>query len=320
MTDAAFSITKAAITVTVAGTASSSTYTGEAQTGTVAYELSSSDALYDASKVQFSGDATVSGTTVGDYPYGLAAADFAYDDANIDATFNVTDAAFSITPASITIAVIGYTGTYDGAAHEPTVTVDPYDATVLWSTDGGTNWSATVPSVTGVTNVSVVAKAEKANYTTVTSEVAALTVTAKALTIKADDIIVPVHTSTNAIPFTFSYSGFVEGETNTVLAAQPTATAVGYSADSLTNTTYEIVPSGAVASNYEIVYENGTLTVGPAEAPTMLATVSIAVDGMLKRHLSTETVETLLRKELMPEATNGEKKSPFDFIRGMKHD
>ena len=49
--------------------------------------------------------------------------------------------------------------------------------------------------------------------------------------------------------------------------------------------------------------------------------ISIAVDGMLKRHLSTETVETLLRKELMPAETNGSrKKNPLDFIRGKKND
>ncbi len=49
--------------------------------------------------------------------------------------------------------------------------------------------------------------------------------------------------------------------------------------------------------------------------------ISIAVDGMLKRHLSTETVETLLRKELMPSETNGSRKmNPLDLFRGKKHD
>ena len=49
--------------------------------------------------------------------------------------------------------------------------------------------------------------------------------------------------------------------------------------------------------------------------------ISIAVDGMLKRHLSTETVETLLRKELMPTETNGSRKrNPLDLLRGIKHD
>lgn len=49
--------------------------------------------------------------------------------------------------------------------------------------------------------------------------------------------------------------------------------------------------------------------------------ISVAVDGMLKRHLSTETVETLLRRELMPEETDGNRKiRPLDLLRGKKHE
>jgi len=43
--------------------------------------------------------------------------------------------------------------------------------------------------------------------------------------------------------------------------------------------------------------------------------ISVAVDGMLKRHLSTETVETLLRKELVPDADGQGKKSLLDKFR-----
>ena len=112
--DGELEVTKAAITITVAGTGSTATYTGAEQTGTVAYTLASNDALYDESKVVFSGDATVSGTNVGDYPYGLADADFSYNDANIDATFQVTDADFSITAATATIPTALANLTYDG--------------------------------------------------------------------------------------------------------------------------------------------------------------------------------------------------------------
>ena len=49
--------------------------------------------------------------------------------------------------------------------------------------------------------------------------------------------------------------------------------------------------------------------------------ISVAVDGMLKRHLSTQTVETLLRKELVPDAAdNTHKKNPLELIRGKKHE
>ena len=48
--------------------------------------------------------------------------------------------------------------------------------------------------------------------------------------------------------------------------------------------------------------------------------ISIAVDGMLKRHLSTETVEALLRKELMSEAADGNRKlNLLEIIRGKKN-
>lgn len=47
--------------------------------------------------------------------------------------------------------------------------------------------------------------------------------------------------------------------------------------------------------------------------------ISVAVDGMLKRHLSTETVETLLRKELVPDVTETRRKNPLDLIRGKKN-
>lgn len=48
--------------------------------------------------------------------------------------------------------------------------------------------------------------------------------------------------------------------------------------------------------------------------------ISIAVDGMLKRHLSAETVETLLRKELViDDADVKHKKNPLDLLRGKKN-
>lgn len=49
--------------------------------------------------------------------------------------------------------------------------------------------------------------------------------------------------------------------------------------------------------------------------------ISVAVDGMLKRHLSAETVETLLRKELIPVESNPSRKlKPLELIRGKKHE
>ena len=48
-------------------------------------------------------------------------------------------------------------------------------------------------------------------------------------------------------------------------------------------------------------------------------TISVAVDGMLKRHLSVETLDKLLRNELMP-GEEPKKRSPLKavFSRGTK--
>ncbi|MGN1002282.1 MAG: diadenylate cyclase CdaA [Oscillospiraceae bacterium] len=48
--------------------------------------------------------------------------------------------------------------------------------------------------------------------------------------------------------------------------------------------------------------------------------ISVAVDGMLKRHLSAETVETLLRKELVTEDAGAKRRrNPLDLLRGKKN-
>ena len=47
--------------------------------------------------------------------------------------------------------------------------------------------------------------------------------------------------------------------------------------------------------------------------------ISVAVDGMLKRHLSAETVETLLRKELIPDVEGSRRLNLLDMFRGKKN-
>jgi len=47
--------------------------------------------------------------------------------------------------------------------------------------------------------------------------------------------------------------------------------------------------------------------------------ISVAVDGMLKRHLSAETVETLLRKELVPDVEGSGRRNVLDIFRGKKN-
>ena len=87
-----------------------------------------------------------------------------------------------------------------------------------------------------------------------------LTITAKSYTIKQGD----------AIPtFEAEYSGFKNDETSQVLAKQPAITTTATSASA--PGTYDIVVSGADATNYDITYVKGTLTITQADPVTVTA-------------------------------------------------
>lgn len=92
-----------------------------------------------------------------------------------------------------------------------------------------------------------------------------LTVNKAPLTIKADDQAKPQGDPNPAL--TVTYSGFVNGETSSVLTTAPTVTTTAVTASPAG--TYPIVPSGAAATNYAITYVNGTLTVTPRQNQTI---------------------------------------------------
>ena len=88
-----------------------------------------------------------------------------------------------------------------------------------------------------------------------------LTITKALLTVTADN---KEMTQGQPVPtLTVSYSGFKNGETESVLTTKPTATTT---ASSLSEPgTYPITISGGVAQNYELSYKSGTLTVTQAD-------------------------------------------------------
>ena len=89
---------------------------------------------------------------------------------------------------------------------------------------------------------------------------APLTVTAKSYTIKQGD----------ALPtFEAEYSGFKNNETKAVLTTQPTIKTTATSASA--PGTYDIIVSGANATNYDITYVKGTLTITAADPVTVTA-------------------------------------------------
>lgn len=110
-----------------------------------------------------------------------------------------------------------------------------------------------------------------------------LTVSPAPLTITADNKVKQAGAANP--PLTASYSGFVNGETNTVLTAQPSLSTPATAGSPAA--VYQIVVSGATAANYNISHVNGTLTVqnvpltitqqpvGQAVAPLRSALLSV---------------------------------------------
>jgi len=102
-----------------------------------------------------------------------------------------------------------------------------------------------------------------------------LTVTAAPLTIKAQSYTIKQN---EALPqFAVSYSGFKNGETESVLSVKPTIT-TNAPADKAPGT-YTITVSGATASNYTISYVAGTLTITEADPITITAQNASMVYG-----------------------------------------
>jgi hypothetical protein len=92
-----------------------------------------------------------------------------------------------------------------------------------------------------------------------------LTVNKAALSITADDKTRKVGQANPT--FTFTYTGFVKGENNSVLITQPTASTTATNGSQAGR--YDITVSGAAAANYDITYVNGTLTVDPLAIQTI---------------------------------------------------
>ncbi|HYC29918.1 MAG TPA: MBG domain-containing protein, partial [Chitinophagaceae bacterium] len=92
-----------------------------------------------------------------------------------------------------------------------------------------------------------------------------LTVSKATLTITADDLSKPEGDPNP--PLTVTYTGFAYGETPAVLTTPVTITTTAVTSSPPGQ--YPIVPSGATAANYNIVFVNGTLTVSPRQTQTI---------------------------------------------------
>ena len=240
-----FTITKKPLTITA--TAGQTKVYGSADPASYTYTLSAALVTGDV----LTGALTrAAGESVGTY----AISQGTLTNANYDITYIGDN--FTITKKALIITADNKTKVYGSA--NPTLS---YSYTGLVNGDVATS-TLPIVATTVVTNSSVgnysitLSGASDANYTI--SYVSGTLIVIKAtLTITAENQT-KVEGDPNPV-FTFSYSGFVAGESPSNLTTIPTTTCsanVNSSAG-----TYLILVTGAAATNYTFVYQNGTLTI-----------------------------------------------------------
>ena len=252
------------------------TYNGSAQTPTVTVMdrtttlVSGTDYTVAYSNNINAGTATVTITGQGNYT-GTKSANF---------TINPKNA------SNLTINAISAV-TYNGSAQTPAVTVRDGSTTLTNGThytvaySNNTNAGTATVTITGMGNYT---STKNANFTI---NKAPLTITAKSYTITEGD---PLPS------FECTYSGFQNGETESVLTTLPTITCDA--TDSETAGEYDITPSGAAATNYSFNYVSGTLTVNAAESVTIAMKTGGGVARSMIAYSSKYALDFTSRPEL----------------------
>jgi len=131
------------------------------------------------------------------------------------------------------------------------ISSDPLVATISGST----------VTIVGAGSTTITAsQAGNATYNAASDELQVLTVNKVSLTVTADNKS-RFYGQGNPV-FTLSYSGFVFGETASILDLLPTGSTSANTSSSVG--VYDIVPSGGSDNNYSFTFVNGTLTINKA--------------------------------------------------------
>ncbi|MDT3403698.1 MBG domain-containing protein [Mucilaginibacter terrae] len=173
-------------------------------------------------------------------------------------SFTYVAGILTVTKAPLRIAAQGKTRAYGEDNPELTLTytgfVNGEDEDIL-TTKPTVSTTANVRSAVG--RYPITPRGATATNYTITYGNGTLVIGKADLTITANNITRLYGATSPAL--TVSYDGFANGETVTVLTRRPTLTSPGTSTSPAG--TYAITPSGATAVNYNLIYQDGTLTI-----------------------------------------------------------
>jgi hypothetical protein len=168
---------------------------------------------------------------------------------------------FTVGKANLAIAADNKARTYGGVNPALTYTTNGFvngDSRADLQTLPVITCAATATSPTGEYNI-VISGAADANYSFIYQN-AKLTVNKAPLTVKANNINRAYGVANPTL--TLSYTGFQNGETASVLSELPVAVTNARTTSNVGS--YDIFVGGGSATNYELAYQNGTLTIGKA--------------------------------------------------------
>ncbi|RFS20532.1 hypothetical protein DVR12_18370 [Chitinophaga silvatica] len=194
---------------------------------------------------------------------------------------------YEFTPNSQSISTINpVTKVYGDIPFEPGATAtsnltveyassDDDIATAIQDANDGNKWKIKVLKVGTVTITAT--QPGNAAYAAATPVDFSLTISKAPLTITAND----ASKTYNGLAYSggngVSYSGFVNNETSSVVTG--TVSYNGNSQSAINTGTFAITPAGLTASNYDITYADGTLTINPATLTATANAASKTYDG-----------------------------------------
>ena len=198
----------------------------------------------------------ITATNAGSYeiiPEGLTSLN--YDITFVEGTLDITQKALTITAEDKNkeydgmVYSEGYTAIYEGF-------VNGENETVL---EGTLSFDGTASTATNAGSYEIIPGGLTSTNYNIIFVPGTLDITQKALTITADDKSKEYDGTVYSEEFTVTYSGFITGETESILNG--TLLFIGTAATATNAGSYVITPEGFTSSNYEISYINGTLEI-----------------------------------------------------------
>lgn len=260
------SITAATLTVTANNT--NRIYGAANPTLTVSYSgFVNGDGVSVLSGAPSPATAATPSSSVAGSPYPITVTQGTLSAANY--TFNFANGSLTVTPATVTVTANNTNQVYGAANPVFTVSysgfVNGENTSVLSGAPSVTTTATTGSSVAGSPyTITVTQGTLSATNYTFNFVNGALSVTAATLTVTANDTN-QIYGATNPV-FTVSYSGFVNGDTASVLSGAPLVTTSATTNSPVPGSPYLItVTQGTLsATNYSFAFVNGNLTVTPA--------------------------------------------------------